>query len=125
MYITMSDIRREILEELTRVRLDKTRLYTLLLKIVDSCECCTKTSAPAPAPVAAPVSAPAPVPPPRKAVSLEALNAPTAPQRPGRAAGASPHDAWDKLVDGRNKKLTESEELLVDTTREPGSEVMI
>jgi len=55
MYITMSDIRREILEELTRVRLDKTRLYTLLLKIVDSCECCTKTSAPAPAPVAAPV----------------------------------------------------------------------
>ena len=49
----MSDIRREILEELTRVRLDKTRLYTLLLKIVDSCECCNKTSAPAP--VAAPV----------------------------------------------------------------------
>jgi len=53
MYITMSDIRREILEELTRVRLDKTRLYTLLLKIVDSCECCNKTSAPAP--VSAPV----------------------------------------------------------------------
>ena len=49
----MSDIRREILEELTRVRLDKTRLYTLLLKIVDSCECCNKTSAPAP--VSAPV----------------------------------------------------------------------
>ena len=51
----MSDIRREILEELTRVRLDKTRLYTLLLKMVDSCECCNETSAPAPAPVAAPV----------------------------------------------------------------------
>ena len=44
----MSDIRREILEEITRVRLDKTRLYTLLLKMVDSCECCNKTSAPAP-----------------------------------------------------------------------------
>jgi hypothetical protein len=55
MYITMSDIRREILEEITRVRLDKTRLYTLLLKMVDSCECCNKTSASAPAPVAAPV----------------------------------------------------------------------
>ncbi len=51
----MSDIRREILEEITRVRLDKTRLYTLLLKMVDSCECCNKTSASAPAPVAAPV----------------------------------------------------------------------
>ncbi len=48
----MSDIRREILEELTRVRLDKTRLYTLLLKIVDSCDCCAKAS-PAPAPVKA------------------------------------------------------------------------
>ena len=48
----MSDIRREILEELTRVRLDKTRLYTLLLKIVDSCGCCAEAS-PAPAPVKA------------------------------------------------------------------------
>ena len=48
----MSDIRREILEELTRVRLDKTRLYTLLLKIVDSCGCCEGAS-PAPAPVKA------------------------------------------------------------------------
>ena len=48
----MSDIRREILEEITRVRLDKVRLYTLLLKIVDSCGCCEGAS-PAPAPVKA------------------------------------------------------------------------
>ena len=31
----MEDLKKEILDELTRTRLDKTKLYTLLLKIVD------------------------------------------------------------------------------------------
>jgi hypothetical protein len=70
----MDSIRKEIEDELKRTRLDKTRLYTLLLKVVDNCgaggpggvgpqgekgECkctCAKVSAapaaPAPAPTA-------------------------------------------------------------------------
>jgi len=34
----MSSLRQEIEEEITRVRLDKTRLYTLLGKLLDQCE---------------------------------------------------------------------------------------
>ena len=33
----MDSIRKEIEDELKRTRLDKTRLYTLLLKVVDNC----------------------------------------------------------------------------------------
>ena len=34
----MSSLRQEIEDEITRVRLDKTKLYTLLGKLLDQCE---------------------------------------------------------------------------------------
>ena len=34
----MSSLRQEIEDEITRVRLDKTKLYTLLGKMLDQCE---------------------------------------------------------------------------------------
>jgi hypothetical protein len=37
-YITMSSLRQEIEDEIQRVRLDKTKLYTLLGKLLDQCE---------------------------------------------------------------------------------------
>jgi len=36
----MSSLRQEIEDEITRVRLDKTKLYTLLGKMLDQCELC-------------------------------------------------------------------------------------
>ena len=34
----MSSLRQEIEDEITRVRLDKTKLYTLIGKLLDQCE---------------------------------------------------------------------------------------
>jgi len=36
-YITMDALRKEIDDEIKRTRLDKTRLYDLLSKIIDQC----------------------------------------------------------------------------------------
>ena len=55
----MEDLKKEILDELTRTRLDKTKLYTLLLKIVDGGV--GGASSPGPAGPAGPVGAKGPV----------------------------------------------------------------
>jgi len=53
MYSIMESLRKEIEQEMKRTRLDKARLYDLLLKIIDNC------GSKAPAPVAkAPETAP-------------------------------------------------------------------
>ena len=58
----MNPLLKEIEEEMKRTRLDKTRLYGILAKIVESCP-----HVPAAAPAPAPTPAPAPPPPPRPA----------------------------------------------------------
>ena len=61
----MNPLLKEIEEEMKRTRLDKTRLYGLLTKIVESCPhvpAAAPAPTPAPAPAPAPVKAPAPAP---------------------------------------------------------------
>ena len=59
----MNPLLKEIEDEMKRTRLDKTRLYGLLTKIVESCPH-VPAAAPAPAPAPAPAKAPAPAPAP-------------------------------------------------------------
>ena len=54
----MNPLLKEIEEEMKRTRLDKTRLYGILAKIVESCPH-VPAAAPAPAPTPAPAPAPA------------------------------------------------------------------
>ena len=64
----MNPLLKEIEEEMKRTRLDKTRLYGILAKIVESCPH-VPAAAPAPAPTPAPAPAPTPAPAPAKAAT--------------------------------------------------------
>ena len=81
---------KEIEDEMKRTRLDKTRLYGLLAKIVESCPH-VPAAAPAPAPTPAPAPVKAPTPAPAKAPAPAPAKAPA--PAPAKAPAPAPAKA--------------------------------